>query len=293
MALGTLSSRIRVPRYGAAVLVDHDAVVTGQPAVRGQLLVGHDADAHHHQVGGVRAPGGRDRAHPAVAALEALHRDAGVHRHAVRLVQAAEPRRHRVRHHPRQQPPGGFQHRHLGAQAARGRRHLEADEASADDDEARALAQVAADGVDVVEGAQIVNALQPAPRQREVARAAARREHERREVHRRAVVEHDVPRVAIDGHCAPAQHQLDALLGPVAGRLQEGALGGDGAGEQLLRQGRTLVGRVALVADQGEPASVAGAQQHVGALAAALAGTDDDDGLRGHGVGVPGRSAGC
>ncbi len=79
---------------------------------------------------------------------------------------------------PPEHAVGGLEHRDREAAVARDRRHLEADVAAADHDDARAGLQARVERVDVRDRAHVVHAREVGPRYGERPRATAGREQQ-------------------------------------------------------------------------------------------------------------------
>ncbi len=76
------------------------------------------------------------------------------------------------------------------------------------------------------------------------------------------------------GHLV-ARDELDVVLGVPALGVDQELLADGAVGEVVLGEGRPLVGRVGLLADQHDPAVVAAGPQCLGCLGAGEPGSDD------------------
>ena len=130
---------------GAELRVDDDAVVDGEAGRRGELGPRDDADRDQHGIAGDLAAVVEADAGDTVRAEDRDHLAAEPDIDAGRGVAGAHPLLDRGGHGAGHQPRAGLDHRHLGAEAHRVRRDLEADEAAADDDEPLALAEPGAE----------------------------------------------------------------------------------------------------------------------------------------------------
>src|SRR5690606_23666093 len=134
---------------------------------------------------------------------------------------------------------------------------LEPDVSRADQREPTARHELRRDRVDVVERAQIMDAGEIGSGDAKLAHAAAGREHERVEGQDAAVFEPDAAGggLELDG-ARPDDDLRGALAVPRLGPQRE-ALARHFACEILLRQGRALIRRMALAADDDDAACIA------------------------------------
>src|ERR1019366_3859700 len=133
---GDVTDGIDIVGRGAQPAVDHDAVVDLQAGGLGQRRARPDPGAGDDEVG-------LDRlaiVEAELAVLIALHLAAEMEHHALRLVKAADPLANLVAEHAGQRNGLGRHNMHLQAQVSQRGRHLQPDEARADDGDAvRAL----------------------------------------------------------------------------------------------------------------------------------------------------------
>jgi hypothetical protein len=176
---------------------------------------------------------------------------------------------------PQQRLVQGFHHGHVAAKLACDRGHLEPDEAGTDDHQGSLRAQTAPELAGVVGVAEVADALQVTARDLEPARARAGGEQHAVGCQGLAVVQQDRADGWVDGSCPNAQLDLigaELLLGN--DRAERGLHVVDVY--QLLRQGRSLIGRMRLRADDHDLAGKPGlARGHRGADAG-RARTDHD-----------------
>ncbi len=144
---------------GEQVLVAEHAVVDGESRPLQPVDLGHDADAHHHQV---RLQGGAvGQVHQQGGGLpgmrgQPLHPDAGPERHAGRPVQPGTGLPHDLAQYPAERRGERFHHRDPGSEPVAGGGHLRADEPGPDDHKTRPAIErleLGPDGEAVVEGA--------------------------------------------------------------------------------------------------------------------------------------------
>ena len=175
--VGAVARRVDGRVRSAAALVHQDAVIAFKAGLLRQFDVGHDADAHHGEVGGeglITALHRRD----AAIATEAGYPRIRVNPRAAPLVQAMIEIGHGRGGHPRQDALLHFQHIDLKARLDAHRGHFEADVAAADHHHPLAGRHVGLYGVHIGDGAQVVDAFELAARQLEPPRAAARGEQQ-------------------------------------------------------------------------------------------------------------------
>ncbi len=165
--------RIRGPRLS----IDNHPVIAGEARGLGQVVVGDGADADKNRVAVQRRPSCQPHPrHLPVQAFEPFDRHAKMEADPVLLVDIAEEgRQHRPRD-PGQQPVLALQHIDLRAQLARRRRHLQADIAAADDRQPESRPEPGLDGLRVLDGAKLQEALQVAAGQHQFPCAGAGRQ---------------------------------------------------------------------------------------------------------------------
>ncbi|MCZ7562127.1 MAG: hypothetical protein M5U30_20600 [Burkholderiaceae bacterium] len=231
---------------GAQVLVDHDAVVDGQPGRLREFDRRKDPDARHHRIG--RHLGRAGRQHDACALpAQAGHRLAGQDGHRSFPEVSVEEGRQAAGIDARADALVGKHHGDALAVHGQRRGDLRADEASADHREARAAIGEFAQPKVVIERAQVDRAFvgkgqapgRPAGSQQQllpgmdVSRVVGDRLLRR--------VERDDPLAEVDLHAGTRDVARDG---------RDGLL----AGPQRLRQRRAIVGSMLLRADDGNAA---------------------------------------
>ena len=276
--------RIRPPRDVARgkdpagarleVLVDDDAFVERESGVLGQRRRRTDADAHHDEVGVDRSAAAQANR----AAIDRRHRLPEVEHDAVRFVKplheaseldAHDPlERHRIRRD------------HVDVDAARPQRgrDLEADEAGADDNDARGALRALDDRPAVGERAQVENLVLVVAGNGQAHGIGARREQQRAVFAARAVLEADRARGRIDRRDPRSEHELDVPLLVQLRRPHRNPVVLRFSGEIVLREVRTIDRRVLIAADNRDGVRVAFTAQHVGSREARGTAADDDDG---------------
>src|SRR5581483_4526730 len=254
---GDVAARVDVRRRAAAARIDLDGVDEAPDA---------DDDDVGVDRGAVRQANGLD----AVAAVEALDADSEAQVDAASAVAVGEQAPHLRAEHALERHREWLDDGHGGHDARDGGGDLAADEARADDDDARVGAELRPQRVGVVERPQVVDTVGPL----ETPRPHARREHERVPLHEGVA---DAGRAAprVDLLDAAAEHELDRLLVPESLRAQRDIL--PIAGEQLLGERGPLVRRVLLVADEQHAAVEASCAERLRAARAGEAGARDED----------------
>ena len=266
---------------GAAMCVDQNAVIDREIGLHRQLAVRHGADADENCVGGQRLARPQRDHGPVAARCDRSDGDAGAQIDAAAAMEGGEELAEGRRCDARQRSRGGFQHGHRAAMAARYGCCLQPDEAGADDDQPLAGAKHAAQLEAIVDVAQVVDAPAGAARNSEMASACAERQEQRVIRQGDAVGETQALRRAVDLEGRRAEMKIDPRRGPELQRLQIRLLDRAGAGEQLLRQRRALIGRVGLAADQHDLAGKTGGAQRLRRAPAGMAGAEDDDEVTG------------
>ena len=164
----------------------------------------------------------------------------------------------------------------------RGGREFQPDEAGAHDHESPTGSQRALQALGVVEGAQVVHELRARSGNRNRAGTPAGGEQHRVGGDRCLPVEFDATRRRVDPHDGGSGHDLDVVAVQPLLRQEQQRLAVLAAGEELLRQRRTLVGGVWLVADQHDPPVESSAAQVAGGDGGGLARSDRHEGPAGH-----------
>src|SRR5581483_4156423 len=226
---GDVAARVDVRRRAAAARIDLDGVDEAPDA---------DDDDVGVDRGAVRQANGLD----AVAAVEALDADSEAQVDAASAVAVGEQAPHLRAEHALERHREWLDDGHGGHDARDGGGDLAADEARADDDDARVGAELRPQRVGVVERPQVVDTVGPLETPRPHARA---------------------------------EHELDRLLVPESLRAQRDIL--PIAGEQLLGERGPLVRRVLLVADEQHAAVEASCAERLRAARAGEAGARDED----------------
>src|SRR4029079_833810 len=144
-----VAAREHVGVSSPRVLVDDDAVRALEARGRRELDVRHDADSDDYRVARKATAVGRLDRLDARTAVQGADRGADLDVDSSRAVQIGEERRDLLADDTPEHAVGGFEHRDREAAVARDRRHLEADVAAADDDDARAWRQARVERVDV------------------------------------------------------------------------------------------------------------------------------------------------
>ena len=183
-------------------------------------------------------------------ALKLAHGRSGAHRHLGATVHVGEEIRDPLRERARQHAGQSLDHGDFLAEHGEGRRNLKPDEPASNDGNRLRLRHAGLERDRVVEGAQIEHALKVGPGDRQQARPATGRQSKPPVGQRAPVREGNRTACPVDRGRPHSQDRLDAvLLQHLLGADRQRALG-DFAGEKPLRQRRSLIGQVALVADQ-------------------------------------------
>src|SRR3984957_11000415 len=219
----------------AAVLVDGDAVLAGEPSFGGELGVRHGADSDHQQV---RLEGAAVRTNDALdppRSLEPYHPGVADELDPMGAMLVSEVFRYARGHHAIHHAVGHLEYRHRAAEFARRGRRLEADVAAADDDHPAVGLQARTHGLPIRDATQVMHAGKLRARTGEQARPGARAEHEPVVGERLAVRQRYAARGSVDARRAQPQPELDAML--VIKRLmaERQAVFGHFAREVLLR----------------------------------------------------------
>lgn len=251
--------------------IDHDAAIDRKAGGPCERAARHGTDADQHRIG-LDDVAVRQGEREAVACQRDLLQP-GVEqdfdpRGGVTRVQK---RRNRRRHHPAQEARRQLDHDRPAAHGGRARGDLEADEAAADDGNARTRAQCLAQPVGIGEVAQIQRPLGDGAIQRQPARPY-------------------VPAGTIDRQRRAAGTELDARGLQDCGFGEGEVVCHPLAGEIGLGQGRTLVRRARLGAEQDDAAAVAPLAQDERGAPAGLPGADDHDAAARRHVAPPSRA---
>ena len=206
---------------------------------------------------------------------------------------------HLAAQHPLQRDRVGGDNGDLQSALPRGGGDLGADPAGSDDDDRAAAVEPFAQHVRVIDGAQVVNAVELGAGDREPARFRAGGQQQLVVAQPLAVVERDLlqRRVHVDRRAAEAQ--LDVVLGVEALVVDVDPLASGLAAQVVLRQRRALVRALVLGADKHQAPFEAFVSQCLSGLGGGQAGADDHECLlSGHGIslrsrpGTPGGSRG-
>ena len=278
-----VARRQDVRRRGAAVFVDQHAAFAGDAGLARQGVVGLHADPQHHRVG-LQAAAVGQLGHAAALGPRMHRAQAGVQaqRHPLCGVQRRQVGRDAGRHAAGAQARRLFQHRGGATRLARGGGHLQADPAAAGDDNATAGAQAGAQAQGVIAGPQHMDGAAVGAGQGRHDGPAAGAQDQLVVVEHGAIGGLDLMAPGPQPGCRDAGPERDVQLGQLFAREQLGAFGRGLAAQHRLAQGRTLVGRMRLVAQQHDAAGVAVAAQRRRGPAARLPRADDDDGARAH-----------
>ena len=266
--------------------VDVDAIAARRAGVEQRLDRGDDADADDHHLRRHRlAVGERDAARLAPRLSDTGDGDAELYVDAMRAMLRLVEARQRLAGDAREHAWQRFEHGDLLAELGEHRRRLQPDIAAADHRDAADAGQFHDHPVDIGAGAHRMHAGEVVARAGQPPRTAAGRPDQLAIADRRAIVGGDGLRRGIDGDDAAAEPHRHLPLVPEAGRADQDALERLVAGQIVLGQRRTFVGRFGLVADHRDAAGEFGGAQRDRRLRATMAGTDDDDvilGLHAH-----------
>ena len=161
-------------RAGLQVLVDEDAVLDGDAGRGGEPAARLNADADDHEIAVQRAAVARADALDRCLALESLDAGPAQHPHAVVGVDVAVDGADLGAQHPLERDRGGLHDRDVGAALPGRGGHLAADPAGADHDHRAAGGEPLAQGVGVLDAAEVEDAVQLTPGDREAPWLAAR-----------------------------------------------------------------------------------------------------------------------
>ena len=157
------------------------------------------------------------------------------------------------------------------------RRHLESDEARADNDGSGAGRQCRDDGPAVGEGPEIVDPRARGPRNGEPDRFGASRYEQGAVRQRRAIVQRHRSCGGIERRDAPVEPQINGVVGVELAVFEWHPVFGCGACEVILRQVRPIARWISVRADHRDVAVVAFASQYVRRGKTGRATADDDD----------------
>ena len=291
-----VAGRVDVGRGGAQPVIGRDAVgpsQAGRPAQRGG---GRGADAEQHRVALERALPGE--AHAASAVLN--RRDGRVRDEldAVAPMELREEPAESRADDALERGGGLLDDGDRGTEAARGRGHLAADPARADDHEPAAVADHGAQGVGVGDRPQDAHRLPFGAVDRGPARHRAGGDQQPVVRELLAAWERDVVRRGVERGRARRRAQLD-VIGRVEALGVDLGVGGAAVARQVaLRERRSLVGPPRLLGDQDDAPLEALLAQRRGGLGAGQAAADDHErlavrhGFLQSGTGTPGACAG-
>ncbi len=257
--------------------VGDDAVGDIEPGRRRQLHVRPDADASDDDVGRhLRTVGQHDGADVAVTA-QLTHADAAFDRHTVGLVQRQEHARHLGPEHPLHGQRGHFDNGDRCTVRASGRRDLQSDPATTDDNHMRAVDETLRQVFAVGHGAQVEHTAQIGAGHVEPAGRRAGRQQQPVVRDTVAVGEHHGTVAPIDHLDGGAGPQLHVVCRVPVGVVHEGAVEAGRTQQMGLGQRRPLVWTDRFLADQHNPAIEALAAQRLGGLGAGEPGADDHE----------------
>jgi hypothetical protein len=257
--------------------IDSHAALDREAGGAGQRDRRLDADTDEHRVGRQFAAVGQAHDERVTARLDRGRGDAHAHVDAFCAVQCQHARADRFGHGPAEQARRPFDDGDRAVARTRRRRDLQADEAAADDDQARTRHEARRERGGVVEGAQAEHAGQVGPRDRQPAQRAAGGQQQRFVAEAATVGESDLARRRVDRLDA-VDEMGDGLGRVVLGRTQGTLRGAAFAGEQGLGQRRAFVGQVRLGADEHDRPGPAELAQGLRSPTADVAGSDDHHG---------------
>ncbi len=261
-------------RAGLEADVDRNAAIDRESGGLGQLDVRPHADPRHEQI----------RPQP-LAVLEdhrsVRHRPGllpEMEHHALFFVQQPDEVAQLRAHDPPQRAVTERHHVDVHLPSAQRCRHLQPDEAGAEDDRAVAFPRPSHDPAAVGERSQVMHRRRaPLELGCEVHRARSRGEEERAVRQLGSVVQSDLPTAGIDRRHPRPTAQLDAALRVELGRMQRDPLLGSAPREVILRQIRPVVRHVRVGIDDGDRPGVALSTEGLrGAVPRGTASHDDD-----------------
>ena len=258
---------------GPRLIVHHHPVVATQARRPRQAVAGQGAHAdqnrirlHHRPVGqGHAVMGDRD------------HLGAGDDLHPPRPVLGREEGRQGLGRHPRQHARRPFDHHRLGAQGPGRGRRLQSHIAAADNSQSPARPQDGLQPLGVLQRPQLQQVGMVPARNRQFARRRSRRQHQDVIGLARPVVEGDRLRLRVHRHGDRRRPKLDPLLLIEAQRPQQQRLQIRLPLQPGLGQGRPLIRRRILLADQHKGAFMPVLPQKGRDGAAGVACADDQD----------------
>ena len=157
LGVGDVAGGEHARRAGLEALVDEDPVVDGEPGLGRELGARLHADADDHEVAVERrARRWCARARPPWSPSNAVDAGAEQHPHAVVGVDVAVDRAHLGPQHPLERDRGRLDDGHVEAALPRGSGDLGADPARADHDDRAAAVQSFAQGIGILDAAQVV-----------------------------------------------------------------------------------------------------------------------------------------
>ena len=260
---------------------------TSEPGVDSQFDIGNNADPNQHKIGRAnRAIAEDNLADLPLLADDLRQPDAERDLDALGGVNIAIEIGENGRYNPRHQPRLDLEHPNRFPKRAGGRREFQADESSADHhDIARVLdALLNVDRLCI--SPQVADTVQIGAFDRQYSIPGSDREHQRfiRKAATGCKAHRAADRVNL-GHLG-AGDQLDSMALIEGQRTQGSAFDILLAGHEALGERRALVGEIGLVANQSDRSLIAFRAQRCCNLETGLSGSDDDDAIRSHCLGL-------
>ena len=259
------------------MFVHHDAIVNVEPGSGGQLGVGCNAHADNRHVRFEFFAAVRDDALDTAPRTDEL---CGCRIGAQRDALPAQERRDEGAglgvEHQAQRRRGDFDQGRLQARLGERGRHLAADKAAAHHDRPPRLGHGGSQGIGILKGAKVVNAVQIGARYRQPARAPASGEQQLVESHLAAIVERDEARAHVHRDGRLPQELLHPVALVEARRAQEYVLALHAAQQVILRQRHAIIGQVRLGANQHQTPRFVAPADGVDSRGGGQAAADDD-----------------
>ncbi len=255
--VGDVAGGVDAGHVRLEALVDEDAVLERETAVREEVDVRYDTHADHGEIGfDAEAGPGLHMAQPALAiAPEAGHLLREQQLDTVFAIESGELVAQLARAELVEQSAAEMDHRDLQSDLAKGSGHLHPDEAAADHDRVLCRARRRADRLRIPKRAQSVDALEVRSRHRESTRGRAGREQQLLVVKRAGPGRYRAG-PGIDGGGRRLEQHLDVMLAVEGRVLRERGIGRLTA-QVALRQPRAVVREIALIRQQCDLAAAA------------------------------------